>query len=125
MGVWHIVGILLIVICASRGYKKGFVKMLGEIAASALAIVFVLVLNAWALESFLLTMLADHMIVVVRVLLCVILYVIAYFILKAVIMSLRVITKLPIIRGLDRLLGVIAGAAYGLLLVGIIFAFFV
>lgn len=125
MGIWHIIGIFLIVFCTTRGFKKGFVNILGEIAASALAILFVFLLNTWALESFLLTVLADHMIVVVRILLCVTLYVIAYFILKAVIMSLRVVTKLPIIRGLDRLLGVIAGAAYGLLLVGIIFAFFV
>ena len=99
--------------------------MLGEIAASALAIVFVVVLNTWALESLLLTMLADHMIVVVRVVLCIVLYAIAYLILKAIIMSLKVITKLPVIRGVDKLLGTVAGMAYGLLLVGIIFAFFV
>ncbi len=125
MGVWHVIGILLIVICAWRGCKKGFVKMLGEIAASVLAIVFVFVMNTWALESLLLTMLADHMIVVVRIVLCIALYAVAYLILKAIIMSLKVITKLPIIRGVDKLLGMIAGIAYGLLLVGIIFAFFV
>jgi len=125
MGVWHIIGILLIVFLATRGLKKGFVNMLGEIAASALAIVFVGLLNAWALDALLLTLLADHMIVVVRIVLCVVLYAVAYFALKAIIMSLRMLTKLPVIRGLDKLLGLVAGAAYGLLLVGIIFAFFV
>ncbi len=125
MGVWHIVGILLIAICALRGFKKGFVNTLGEILASLLAIVFVCLLNAWALESLLLTLLADHMVVVVRIILCVVLYAVAYFILKAIVMSLRVLTKLPIIRGVNKLLGGVAGAAYGLILVGIIFAFFV
>lgn len=118
-------GILLIAVCAVRGWKKGFVNTLGGILASILAIVFVYLLNTWALESLLLTLLADHMVVVVRIVLCVALYVAIYFILKAIIMSLRILTRLPIIRGLNKLLGLIAGAAYGILLVGIIFAFFV
>ena len=125
MGFWHIIGILLIVVCAGRGVKKGFVNMLGEIAASVLAIVFVGLLNAWALDALLLTLLADHMIVVVRIVLCVVVYVIAFFILKAIVTSLRILTKLPIIHGVNKLLGLVAGAVYGLFLVGIIFAFFV
>ena len=125
MGVWHVVGILLIVICAVRGFKKGFVNMLGEIAASILAIIFVGLLNAWALDAVLLNLLTNHMVVVVRIALCILLYVIVFFILKAIIVSLRVLTKLPVIRGLNKFLGLVSGAAYGLLLVGIIFAFFV
>lgn len=125
MGFWHIIGIIIIIGCAIRGVKKGFVNMLGEIAASVLAIVFVCLLNAWALDALLLTLLADHMIVVVRIVLCIVVYAIAFFILKAIITSLRILTKLPIIHGVNKLLGLVAGAVYGLLLVGIIFAFFV
>lgn len=115
----------MIVICAIRGLKKGFVNTLGTILASLLSIIFVYLLNTWALESLLLTLLADHMVVVVRIVLCLVLYAALFFVLKAVILSLRVLTKLPVIRGLNKLLGMIAGAAYGILLVGIIFAFFV
>ncbi|MBQ8527424.1 MAG: hypothetical protein IJ429_03035 [Lachnospiraceae bacterium] len=125
MSIGHIVGLLLIVICAIRGLKKGFVNTLGTILASLLSIIFVYLLNTWALESLLLTLLADHMVVVVRIVLCLVLYAALFFVLKAVILSLRVLTKLPVIRGLNKLLGMIAGAAYGILLVGIIFAFFV
>ncbi|MBE5882533.1 MAG: hypothetical protein E7289_09580 [Lachnospiraceae bacterium] len=125
MNVEHVVGILLIAICAIRGFKKGFVNTLGTILASLLAIVFVYLLNTWALESLLLTLLADHMLVVVRIVLCVVLYIALFFLLKAMILSLRVLAKLPIVRGLNKLLGFIVGAAYGILLVGIIFAFFV
>lgn len=125
MEIWHIVGILLIAICALRGWKKGFVNTLGEVLASLVAIVFVYLLNTWALDSLLLTLLADRMVVVVRIILCIVLYVVLFLILKAIIVSLRMLTKLPIIHGVNKLLGFIAGAAYGLLLVGIIFAFFV
>ncbi len=119
------IGILLIVILAIRGFKKGFVNMLGEIAASVLSIVFVIILNQWALDALLMTLWADYMIVIVRVVLCIALYAAAFFVLRAVIMSLRLVTKLPIIRSVNKFLGLLAGTIYGLLLVGIIFAFFV
>lgn len=125
MDILHIVGIFLIVFCAVRGFKKGFVNTLGGMLASILAIVFVYMLNTWALESLLLTLLTDRTLIVVRVLLCVLLYAVVFFVLKAVISSLRILTKLPVIRGLNKLLGFIVGGAYGVLLVGIIFAFFV
>ena len=115
----------MIACCAIRGFKKGFVNTVGGALASLLALAFVLVLNTWAFDSLVLTLIADHMIVIVRIVLCVLLYVVLYFALKAIIMSLRIVAKLPIIRGLNKLLGFIVGALYGTLLVGIIFAFFV
>lgn len=125
MDILHIAGLVLIAVCAVRGMKKGFVGTLGGVLASLLAIVFVYLLNTWALESLVWTLFADHMIVVVRIILCIVLYVVIYFVLQAIIMSLRILTKIPIIRGLNKLLGFVTGAAYGLLLVGIIFAFFI
>lgn len=125
MNVEHIAGLVLIAVCAVRGFKKGFVNTLGTILASLLAIVFVYVLHTWALESLLLTLLADHMVVVVRIVLCAVLYLVFFLLLKAIILSLKFLTKLPIVRGINKLLGFVAGAAYGVLLVGIIFAFFV
>ena len=98
---------------------------MGTILASLLAMVFVYLLNVWALESLLLTLLTDHMVVVVRIIICLVLYAILFFVLKAVVMSLKLLAKLPVIRGINKLLGFVAGAAYGVLLVGIIFAFFV
>lgn len=124
MDVIHAIGLLLIIICAIRGFKKGFINTLGTILASLLAVIFVYLLNAWALESFLVTLITDHMLIVVRILLCVLLYVAVFFVLKTIIMSLKLLTKLPIVRGINKLLGLIVGAAYGVLLVGIFFAFF-
>ena len=74
MDTARLIGLLLIVICAVRGYKKGIVNTLGTILASLLAMVFVYLLNVWALESLLLTLLTDHMVVVVRIIICLALY---------------------------------------------------
>ena len=115
----HIVGLIVIAICAIRGLKKGFVNTVGSILASLLSIVFVYLLNTWALESVLLVLLTDRMLLIVRVLLCIVLYVVLFFALKAIVLSLRLLTKLPVIRGLNKLLGFVCGIVHGLLLVGI------
>ena len=49
-----------------------------------------------------------------------VLYIILFLVLKTIILSLRILTGLPIIKGLNKLLGFVVGAAYGLLLVGIL-----
>ena len=115
----HIVGLIVIAICAIRGFKKGLVNTVGSILASLLSIIFVYLLNTWALESVLLVLLTDRMLLIVRVLLCIVLYVVLFFVLKAIVLSLRVLTKLPVIRGLNKLLGFVCGIAHGLVLVGI------
>nr|MBQ8252032.1 CvpA family protein [Lachnospiraceae bacterium] len=119
--VIYVIGLLIIAVSAVKGFKKGFVNTVGGILASLLAIVFVYLLNTWALESMLVTLLADHMILVVRVLLCVVLYIVLFFVLKAILLSLRLLSKLPVIRGLNKLLGFVCGAAHGVLLVGIVY----
>ncbi len=124
MDVWHFGGLLLIAVCAVRGYKKGVVNTLGGALAAVFAMAFVYLLQTWALDALLLNLLKDHMLVVVRVLLCVVLYVVLYLVLKTILLSLRIFTRLPIIRKLNQLLGFIVGAVYGVVLVGVIFAFF-
>lgn len=123
MDVWHIGGILLIVICAIRGLRRGFINTLGEMLATVLAIMFVYMIHTWAFEALFLTLLKDHMVVIVRIALCFILYVVIFLVVKTIILSLRILTKLPIVHKLNKLLGCIVGVVYGVLLVGIIFAF--
>lgn len=123
MDIWRIGGLVLIVICAIRGCKKGFVNTLGEMLATIFSIAFVYLLHTWAFDALFTNLLTDHRIVVVRVLLCIVLYVILFFVLKTIILSLRMFTKLPIVRGLNKLLGFVVGTVYGVVLVGIVFAF--
>lgn len=95
--------------------------MLGNILASILSIGFVYFLNTWAFEAFLITMLTEHMVIIIRILLCILLYIVLFLLLKAIIISLRVFAKIPVIRGLNKLLGFLCGGVYGTLLVGIIY----
>lgn len=120
MDILHTAGILIIIISAIRGFKKGFVNTIGNILASILSVAFVYCLNTWALEAFLITLLTEHMIIIARVILCIVLYVVLFLLLKAIVVSLRLFTRLPLLKGLNKLLGFLFGGAYGVLLVGII-----
>ena len=90
MELFDIIGIVIIVAAALKGGRRGFVVTLGRLCAGILSLLLVYLLNTWA------------------------------FALKTIILSLRILTGLPIIKGLNKLLGFVAGAAYGLLLVGIL-----
>ena len=120
MELFDIIGIVIILAAAFRGGRKGFVVTLGRLCAGVLSLALVYLLNTWALAQFIPTLLLDHQVLIVRVLFCVILYIVLFLLLKTVILSLRILTGLPIIKGLNKLLGFVAGGAYGLLLVGIL-----
>lgn len=124
MNLFYLIGVLILVCAAVRGWKKGFVQMLGSVCASILSIGFFWILKKWALDSFLGTLLFAHSVLIVRVVLCIALYFALFFVLKAVIISLKVIVRLPVIRGLDRVLGLILGGVYGVIIVGIMTLFY-
>lgn len=120
MELFDIIGIVIIVVAALRGLRRGFVVTLGRLCAGILSLVLVYLLNTWAFAQLVPTLLVDHQVVIVRVLLCIILYIVLFLVLKTIILSLRILTGLPIIKGLNKLLGFVVGAAYGILLVGVL-----
>lgn len=120
MELFDIIGIVIIVVAALRGLRRGFVVTLGRLCAGILSLLLVYLLNTWAFAQFVPTLLVDHQVVIVRVLLCIILYIVLFLVLKTIILSLRILTGLPIIKGLNKLLGFLVGAAYGILLVGVL-----
>lgn len=120
MNWFYIIGLAIIVICLLTGWKKGLVEIIGSICATILSFSFFWIIRNWAFESFLANLLFQHSLLLVRIVLCVVLYIIMFLLLKTVMMSLKIITKIPIIRGLNKLLGLIAGGIYGLIWVGIL-----
>lgn len=120
MELFDIIGIVIIVVAALRGLRRGFVVTLGRLCAGILSLLLVYLLNTWAFAQLVPTLLVDHQVVIVRVLLCIILYIVLFLVLKTIILSLRILTGLPIIKGLNKLLGFLVGAAYGILLVGVL-----
>lgn len=124
MRIFYLTGILILIICALRGWKKGFIQMLGNVCAGILSLGFLWIMKNWALESFLGTLLFAHSVLVVRLVLCIALYIALFFGLKAVFLSLKFISKLPVIRGLDKVLGLILGGVFGVVIVGIMTVFY-
>lgn len=120
MDWFYIIGLLIIIVSAFNGFKKGLVNTLGSICASILAIGLVYLLKMWAFDAFFSTLLLEHDVILVRIALCLVVYLAAFFLLKAIVMSLRIITKIPVIRGLNKVLGFILGGVYGVVLVGIL-----
>lgn len=120
MNWFYIIGLAVIVICMLRGWKKGFVNIIGSICATVLSFAFFWVIKTWAFESFLSTLLFQHSLLIVRIVLCIVLYALLFLLLKTVVMSLRFITGLPVIRGLNKIFGLAAGCVYGLIWVGIL-----
>ena len=119
MSLFYTIGILILICSSARGWKKGVVQLLGSICAGVLSLFLFWILKKWSFGFFLGTLLFDHSILLVRIILCVVIYFALFFVLKAIFLSLKIVTGLPIIRGLDRILGLILGGVYGVVIVGI------
>lgn len=118
--VIYLVGALLIVVSAAHGFRKGLVRALGEVATSIVTILFLYILKTWAFEAFFLTVLTNHKVLIVRVVLCLLLYIGTTILLKTILLSLGFLTKLPVLRGLNKILGFLLGAVNGILVTGIL-----
>ena len=101
MELFDIIGIVIIVAAALKGGRRGFVVTLGRLCAGILSLLLVYMLNTWAFAQLVPTLLVDHQVVIIRVLLCVVLYIVLFLVLKTIILSLRILTGLPIIKGLN------------------------
>lgn len=99
MELFDIIGIVIIVAAALKGGRRGFVITLGRLCAGILSLLLVYLLNTWAFAQLVPTLLVDHQVIIVRVLLCVVLYIVLFLVLKTIILSLRILTGLPIIKG--------------------------
>ena len=78
MELFEIIGIVIIVAAALKGGRRGFVVTLGRLCAGILSLLLVYLLNTWAFAQLVPTLLADHQVVIVRVLLCVVLYIVLF-----------------------------------------------
>lgn len=104
------------------GVKRGFVRMILPLLANITAMLLLgatrglwgNVLTKWVF--------ADLSLVLVRLLVLVLLYIIVAALMKLLIVSLRILTKLPVLHLFNRLLGIAAGMVSGILCIWIFFA---
>lgn len=115
---------LLLVICCGilmiltvYGYRMGLVKMLVPVVSGLLGIGFLYLLKDW-LFSFLFRWAffqGEH--VLARVMVILLFYFAGVFALKWLLGMLKLVTKLPLIHGMNKLMGAVVGLAEGFLLV--------
>lgn len=97
------------------GMKRGFVKSMLPLLTNLITIILLSctrsvwgsVLTKWVL--------ADSSLFIVRIVVLVLIYLIVVSLMKLLIVSLRIITKLPVLHFFDKIFGLFTGAAIGML----------
>lgn len=98
--------------------------MLGDIAACLLTFLLVWCIRNWVFESALINLLTGNSVLLARIVVCLVLYLALFFLLKALFASLGFLEKIPVIRSINKILGFVAGGVYGILIVGILYIFY-
>ena len=115
--------ILLIIICAVililsiYGYRKGFVKMLVPMVSAFLSLVVLFMLKDWLFAILFQWAIFQGEHVLTRIVLILLIFGIVTWAFKWLLKVLHILTKLPIIHGLNKLLGLVIGLFEGFLLV--------
>jgi len=115
--------ILLIIICAVililsiYGYRKGFVKMLVPMVSAFLSLVVLFMLKDWMFAILFQWAIFQGEHVLTRIVLILLIFGIVTWAFKWLLKVLHILTKLPIIHGLNKLLGLVIGLLEGFLLV--------
>ena len=115
--------ILLIIICAVililsiYGYRKGFVKMLVPMVSAFLSLVVLFMLKDWLFAILFQWAIFQGEHVLTRIVLILLIFGIVTWTFKWLLKVLHILTKLPIIHGLNKLLGLVIGLFEGFLLV--------
>ena len=103
-----IIIIILSVINIYFGLKKGFVAMMLPVLTNIVTLVLLSCTRSLWSEVVMKWVLRDVSLIMARVVVLILLYIILIAIIKFVIASLHILTSLPLIRTVNKLLGVIA-----------------
>lgn len=120
MNILLVVSCMLIIALSIYGHRIGFVKMLIPVVSGLITLVFMFVLKDW-LFAFLFrwaVFQGEH--VLARVVVILIIYLLITFAFKWAVGVLKLLTKLPVVHGMNKLLGLIVGLCEGFLLVWLI-----
>ncbi len=115
--------ILLIIICAVifvmaiYGYRKGFVNMLVPLVSAFLSLILLFMLKDWLFGILFQWAIFQGEHVLTRVVLILLIFVLGTLAFKWLIKILHILTKLPLVHGLNKLLGLMVGIIEGFLLV--------
>ena len=117
MNLLLVISCIIIFILSVYGHKAGFVKMLAPIVSGLFALAFMFLLKDWLFVFIFRWTIFRGEHVLARVVVILLIYLICVLGFKWGIGVLKLLTKLPIVHGLNKLLGLILGFMEGFLLV--------
>ena len=101
------------------GYIKGFTKIILPLIAIAIPLIFLYILNNWLLGFLLSWVFSGEAYIFARIIVVGLSLVLCKLVFRIVIQVLKLIPHLPLVRGVDKILGLLTGAIEGLLLIWI------
>lgn len=119
MNIVLVIVIIVLAICAVNGYKKGLVEETVSIMALLIGVVAIALL-ASAIGNYLSKHISNMLIALILFVSLLIVVQIA----RLIIASLKFITKIPIIHGINKLAGMCIGLVEGVILVWVAFLLF-
>lgn len=111
---------MIIIVLAVNGYKKGCVKVLLPIVSGALSLFLVFMLKDWLFAFLFRWAIFQGEHVLTRIVVIILICLAATLVLKWFFGVLKILTKLPLLHGTDKMLGLLLGTAEGFLLVWLI-----
>ncbi|MBP3460664.1 MAG: CvpA family protein [Lachnospiraceae bacterium] len=117
MNLLLILSCIIIIILSVYGHKAGFVKMLVPIVSGLFALFFIFLLKDWLFAFLFRWTIFQGEHILARVVVILLIYLLCVFGFKWVIGVLKLLTKLPVVHGLNKLFGLLLGLIEGFLLV--------
>ena len=118
MNIVLVVSIVLLVIKVLDGYKKGMIKEIISFISLIIMSIIVILIGS-GLRSYM----QKEVVGVVLAILLLCILAIVHHLLSVIFFSAKMITKLPVIHGLDKILGMVVGALETVLVLWTVFSF--
>lgn len=123
MDIFVVICYLILIIMTAYGLRFGMVKVLTPIVSGLLSLTVMLMLKSWAF-GFLFqwaVFRGEH--ILPRIVVIILVFILGMLLFRFVVTSLNLLSKLPIIHGLNRICGGILGLAEGIIIVWLLLYF--
>lgn len=117
MNLLLVISWIIIILFAVYGCKKGFVKMLVPILSGILALILLMLLKDWLFAFLFQWAIFQGEHILARVVVILLIYFAGALAFKWIFGVLNILTKFPLVHGLNKLLGLLLGVVEGFLII--------
>jgi len=105
------------------GFLKGFVKTATPIVSSLLTFLVLFILKDWGFAFLFKWVFFQSGNILPRIVVVILVFILGSLMFRAIIKALNILTKIPLVKGANKILGIIFGAIEGLIIVWFILYF--